>query len=515
MMELVINSSPKAVDIAVLRDKKLIELHQESFEQEFAVGDIYLGKIHKIVSGLNAAFVDVGYEKDAFLHYHDLGPQIRSMSKFVKDTRRGKQGGSNLMNVSREPDIDKHGTIDQVLKQGQEIMVQIDKEPISTKGPRIGAEISIPGRYLVLVPFSDRVSVSSRINDPAEKDRLKRLLRSIKPKNFGVIVRTNAEGKKVADLDKDLKDLLHKWKGAYNTLKKAKNPSKILGELSRTSALLRDILNNSFEKITVDDPEIYEEVVEFLVKKIPDAKNKVDLYKGKESIFDKTGVSKQIKTSFGRTVSSKSGVYLVIEHTEALHVIDVNSGNRTKSQNDQETNALEVNLEAAEEVARQLRLRDMGGIIVVDFIDMKNPENRKKLHQKMKEFMEDDKAKHSVLAPSKFGLVQITRQRVRPETNVKTQETCPSCNGTGVSSASLKLIDDIETQLRYVIKDLKKKKVTVAVHPYLEAYLTRGILSKRAKWQMNMGGRIKIRSAASLAMLEYHFYDGKNEEIQL
>lgn len=515
MMELVINSSPKAVDIAVLRDKKLIELHQESLEQEFAVGDIYLGKIHKIVAGLNAAFVDVGYEKDAFLHYHDLGPQIRSLNKFVKDTRRGKQGGSNLLNITREADIDKHGTIDKVLKQGQEIVVQIDKEPISTKGPRIGSEISIPGRYLVLVPFSDRVSVSSRIEDAAEKDRLRRLLKSIKPKNFGVIVRTNAEGKKVAELDKDLKDLLAKWKGTYNTLKKAKNPSKILGELSRTSAILRDILNNSFEKITVDDSEIYDEIVAYLEKKIPDAKKMVDLYKGKESIFDKTGVSKQIKTSFGRTVSSKSGIYLIIEHTEALHVIDVNSGNRTKSEKDQETNALEVNIEAAEEIARQLRLRDMGGIIVVDFIDMKSADNRKMLHQKMKEFMADDKAKHSVLAPSKFGLVQITRQRVRPETNVKTTETCPSCNGTGVSSASLKLVDQIETELRHIIKDKKIKKVAVAVHPYLEAYLTRGIMSKRVKWQMNLGGRIKIRPAASLAMLEYHFYDPKNNLIDV
>lgn len=515
MNEIVIRSGPSEVVIALLKDKKLIELHKENFNKEFAVGDIYLGKINRVVPGLNAAFVGVGYEKDAFLHYHDLGPQVRSLNKFLQHSRRGKQNTHSLGYFKREKDIVKTGTIDTVLKAQQEVLVQIDKEPISTKGPRISSELSLPGRYLVLVPFSDRVSVSQRIADKDEKDRLKRLVTSIRPKNFGVIIRTNAVGKKVADLDKDLKDLLNKWKNLHNNLRDTSPPSKILGELSRTSALLRDILNDSFESITVDNDEIYEEIVDYVERKVPGNKSKVKLYEGKLPIFDKMGIAKQIKASFGRTVTLKSGIYLIIEHTEALHVIDVNSGNRSKSDSDQETNALEVNLEAADEIARQLRLRDMGGIIVIDFIDMKNSDNRKKLYNRMKEAMAEDKAKHAVLPPSKFGLIQITRQRVRPETNVTTNETCASCNGTGTSSASVLLVDEIESQIRFLASDKGYKSLRVSVHPYVASFINKGLISKRRKWQWAHKVSLKVQAAASLPMLEYRFFDKKNNKITL
>lgn len=516
MNEIVVKSNSSELLIAFLKDKKLVELHKESFDKEFAVGDIYLGKVHKVVPGLNAAFVDVGYDKDAFLHYHDLGPQIKSLNKYVSLSKKGKQNSHNLGYFRPEKDIEKNGEIKNVIQANDEILVQIDKEPISTKGPRIGSEVSLPGRYLVLVPFSDRVSVSQRVTDKEEKKRLKTLVSSIKPKGFGVIVRTNAAEKKVAELDKDLKDLLVKWKKIHKALHNARPPKKILGELSRTSALLRDILNDSFEQITVDNEEIYEEIETYLDQKLPEAKKKLKLYNDKMPVFDKMGISKQIKSSFGSTVTLKSGIYLIIEHTEALHVIDVNSGNRSKSSNDQETNALEVNLEAADEIARQLRLRDMGGIIVVDFIDMKKAENRKLLYNRMKDAMADDKAKHVVLQPSRFGLVQITRQRVRPETNITTQEKCASCNGSGQSNASVLLVDEIESNLRYLTKDLKHKKLRLNVHPYVAAFINKGWLwSKKNKWKKEYGVKLTVGEADSVPMLDYHFFDKNDHKIEL
>ena len=517
MNEIVVKSSSSEILIAFLKDKKLIELHNESFDKEYAVGDIYLGKVGKIVPGLNAAFVDVGYDKDAFLHYHDLGPQVRSLNKYVSLSKKGKQNSHNLGYFRPEKDIEKNGYIRDVIQGNDEILVQIDKEPISTKGPRIGSEVSLPGRYLVLVPFSDRVSVSQRVSDKEEKKRLKTLVSSIKPKGFGVIIRTNAAGKKVAELDRDLKDLLAKWQKIHKGLKDARAPKKILGELSRTSALLRDILNDSFEQITVDNEEIHEEIETYLDQKLPDAKNKLKLYKGQSPVFDKMGISKQIKASFGNTVTLKSGIYLIIEHTEALHVIDVNSGNRSKSSNDQETNALEVNLEAADEIARQLKLRDMGGIIVVDFIDMKKAENRKQLYHRMKDAMADDKAKHVVLQPSRFGLIQITRQRVRPETNITTNEKCPSCNGSGQSDASVLLVDEIESNLRYLTTDLKHKKLRLNVHPYVAAYINKGFFfsSKKSKWKREYGVNLAVDESASIPMLDYHFYDKNDHKIEM
>ena len=512
--ELVINSTPSEVIIALLNDKKLIEIHREKRNNAFSVGDIYLGKVKKVMPGLNAAFVDVGYEKDAFLHYLDLGPQIGSLNKFMKLTRSGKQNYSSLLYFKMEGDISKGGKINQLVQSGQEILVQIAKEPISTKGPRISSEISLPGRYIVLVPFSDRVSVSQKIKNPEEKERLKTLMHSIKPKNFGVIIRTVAENKKVAELDADMKDLMSKWEICFGELKTAKAPHKILGELDRTSAFLRDMLNASFNNIHVNDPVLFDEMKTYLQTIAPDKEKIIKLYKGDLPVFEAFGIEKQIKALFGRTVNMKSGAYLIVEHTEALHVIDVNSGNRAKSDNTQEANALEVNLEAASEIARQLRLRDMGGIIVVDFIDLHDAGNRKLLYQKMKEEMATDKAKHTVLPPSKFGLIQITRQRVRPEMEISTTEKCPACNGTGEIQASILLIDEIENNLRYILKEQNESNVTLAVHPFIGAYLTQGILSIQNKWFLKYKKRIKIKPITAYHALEYHFLNSNQEEIK-
>ncbi len=513
--ELVINSTSSEVINALLEDKKLVELHREKSNSAFSVGDIYLGRVKKIMPGLNAAFVDVGHEKDAFLHYLDLGPQVNSFNKFVKTTRSGKQNHASLMYFKPEGDIEKVGKISSILQSGQEIMVQIAKEPISTKGPRISSEISLAGRYVVLVPFSDRVSVSQKIKNFEEKDRLKNLINNIKPKNFGVIVRTVAENKKVAELEADLKDLVGKWDSIFNELKTAKPPHKILGELDRTSAFLRDMLNASYNNIHVNDVVLYEEMKTYLHTIAPEKEKILKLYKGDVPIFETFGIERQIKSLFGRTVNMKSGAYLIIEHTEALHVIDVNSGTRAKSENTQEANALEVNLEAASEIARQLRLRDMGGIIVVDFIDMHDPENRRLLFQKMKDEMAADKAKHTILPPSKFGLIQITRQRVRPEMDIKTTEKCPACHGSGEIQASINIVDEIENTLRYILKEQNESSITITTHPFIESYLKKGLFSLRLKWMLRYKKNIKIKSAMAYHMLEYHFFGSSGEEIKI
>jgi ribonuclease G len=513
--ELIIDSNASEVVMALMEDKLLVELHKERRNNSYSVGDIYLGKVKKIISGLNAAFVDVGYEKDAFLHYLDLGSQVNSLNKYTKLAMAGKTRVLPMENFILEKEIEKTGKITSVLTANHPVLVQIAKEPISTKGPRITSEISLAGRYLVLVPFSDRISVSQKIQSTEEKNRLKRLVQSIKPKNFGVIIRTIAEGKMVADLDADLNNLISKWYSIAEKLSTAKPPRLVLGELNRSSAMLRDLLNESFNSIHVNDQMIYEELRDYIKTIAPDKIDILKLHKGKASIFDHLGIEKQIKGSFGKIVSIKSGAYLIIEHTEALHVIDVNSGQRMSSDNTQEANALDVNLEAAAEIARQLRLRDMGGIIVIDFIDLVQPSNRRKLYEKMKEEMKKDRAKHNILPPSKFGLVQITRQRVRSETNVEILEKCPACGGSGKIKPSIILLDEIESNLRYLIQDQNEKSLTLRVHPFIYAYLTKGLLSVKTKWFFKYKKWINIYPSNSYHFLEYRFFNKLDDEIKL
>ncbi len=520
-IELIIDSAPNEVVIAFLKNGRLIELHREKSNNSFSVGDVYLGKIRKVVPSLNAAFVNVGYEKDAFLHYLDLGPQFSSLNKFVKRTITRKLPTHDLTEFPMEKDIDKNGKIANVLSSSQNILVQVAKEPISSKGPRLTSEITLAGRFVVLVPFSNKISLSQKISDPAERERLKRLISSIRPKNFGVIIRTVAQNKKVAELDADLKGLVAKWEACYKALKSSRPPKKVLGELDRTAAIVRDMMDATFNNIHVNDAGLAEEIKSYLRTIAPEKEGIVKLYNGRNGIFDHFGIQKQIKASFGKHVSMKSGAYLIIEHTEAMHVIDVNSGNRKSPSKNQEENAIEVNLEAAEEIARQLRLRDMGGIIAVDFIDMSQAANRKKLFNGLKEFLREDRAKHNLIPPSKFGVVEITRQRVRPEMDIKTSETCPVCKGSGEVQATILLIDEIENNLRYLVEEKKIKELTLAVHPFVEAYLTKtngflglgGSISK--KWSKKWGQKINIHSATAYNFLDYRFLNGGNEEIKV
>jgi ribonuclease G len=514
--ELIISAAQNGSRIALLKDKQLVEFHEEQEGSQFMVGDIYVGTVKKVIQGLNAAFIDIGYEKDAFLHYLDLGPQFGSLQKFIKLVRAKKITGGKLDKFHAEKDIDKHGKITQQLTKGQLVAVQVVKEPISTKGPRLSAELSIAGRYLVLVPFSTSVSVSKRIASSEERKRLQRIIQSIKPEGFGVIIRTVAEGKETAELDKDLRNLVKTWQEGMDRLVTANPREKIIGELSKTSSILRDLLNESFDNVTVDDKKIFDEVRAYIQTIAPDKEKIVKLYTGKAKIFEHFGIERQIKSAFGQTVSLKGGGYLIIEHTEALHVIDVNSGNKSTREENQETTALSVNLEAAREIARQLRLRDMGGIIVVDFIDMRSAENKRLIHQKMKDEMgASDRAKHTVLPLSKFGLMQITRERVRPQMNIITKEVCPTCNGTGSISASILITDQIEQHIEHLFVKQNEKQLVLALHPFLYAYYTKGIFSKRVKMFWKYKRWVTIVKDSSLGITEFHFLNRDGEEIEL
>ncbi|HZY39549.1 MAG TPA: Rne/Rng family ribonuclease [Mucilaginibacter sp.] len=513
--ELIIDSSPSGTTIALLQDKQLVELHKEQVTNNYTVGDLYLGRIKKIMPGLNAAFVDVGYEKDAFLHYLDLGPQVQSLLKLTKQVRSGGYQSKLLDNFKLDPDINKSGKISEVLSKNQLIPVQIAKEPISTKGPRLSSDISIAGRYVVLVPFSEVTSISKKIKSNTERNRLRKIVESIKPKHFGVIIRTVSEGKGVAELQKDLLDLISKWESFVTRLPTIEPSKKVLGEIDRTSTLLRDILNPDFQHIYVNDGALQEEIRSYIHEISPEMDGIVRLHKNNLPIFEHYGIDKQIKSAFGKTVNLAGGAYLVIEHTEALHVIDVNSGNRTANKENQEENAFQVNKEAAKEIARQLRLRDMGGIVVIDFIDMHRPNNRKDLFDYLRGEMAHDRAKHTILPPSKFGLVQITRQRVRPEMNIVTTEVCPACNGTGVIRPTILLIDDIETNFNYILVEQNEKSITLCVHPYIEAYLKQGFISRQWKWYFKYKQWIKVKSNPAYQITEFHFFSGKDEEIKL
>ncbi len=505
--ELIIRSNDGTdIDYALLRDGKLMELYKDEVSNDFAVGDIFLASIGKTLSGLNAAFVNVGHKKDGFLHYHDLGPQVNSLYNFIKRVKSGREKDFTLKNFRLDKDIHKDGNIDDVLKTKQQLLVQIVKEPISTKGPRLSSEISIAGRYLVLVPFSDRVSVSQKISNIKEKDRLKKLVRSIKPKGFGVIVRTVAQDKKQEELHKDLETSLERWVSLCKQIKVAKTPTKILGELNRTSSLLRDILNDSFTSIVTDNAKVADEVREYISEIAPEKESIVKLHKSQYPIFEKFRIERQIKTAFGKTVSMSKGAYLVIEHTEALHVIDVNSGNRSNRAKSQADTALEVNLIAATEIARQLQLRDMGGIIVVDFIDMHRAEDRQALFDHLKKQMKFDRTKHKVLPPTKFGLVQITRQRVRAELIIKTREENPS--KAAEVEAPIAMVDKISNVLDRRISSRNDGKFAIHVHPFIAAYLKEGVPSLRMKWAIKHKKWIKIIPRDAYKYLEFRI---KNE----
>lgn len=512
--ELIINAAGDAVEIALLEDKKLVELHYEHGSSQFAVGDLYLGKIKKLMPGLNAAFVDVGFEKDAFLHYTDLSPYFKSLVKFTKQSIDGNtQWGEDFGKFQNEQEIVKTGKITDVMQGKPEVLVQILKEPISSKGPRLSCEISLPGRFVVVTPFNDVVSISRKIHSAEERKRLQKIVEAIKPKNFGVIVRTAAEGKNTAELHADLLELESMWRSIQKNLKGAKAADIILSEQDKTTSILRDLLSESFQRIVINDKKMVNETKEYIARIAPEQEEIVTYHGASQPVFDQFGITKQVKASFGKTVNLDSGSYLIIEHTEAMHVIDVNSGTRSGDAN-QEQSALQTNLEAAKEIARQMRLRDLGGIIIIDFIDMRLPENRKALVEAMEGFMATDRAKHTVLPISKFGLMQITRQRLRPELKISTSEVCPTCKGTGKVGPSILLVDDIEKDFKYLINQ-GHRDLALHVHPIMAAYLTKGVFfsSQIWKWYRTYKVKLKVVSDANAPITHYQFYDLKTDDL--
>lgn len=514
--ELIVDVKASEVQIALLEDSRLVSLQKEARNIAYAVGDIYLAKVKKLMPGLNAAFVNVGYEKDAFLHYLDLGSHFLSYAEFVQQTIDNPKNPPILSKIKLKPDINKHGSVTDVLEPGRNLLVQIVKEPISSKGPRLTTELSFTGRYMVLIPFSDKISISQKITSTEEKVRLRQLVASIKPKNFGVIVRTSAEGKRVAELNHELNTLVQCWNDMLDKTRRAEAPALVFEEESRIVGMLRDVFSPSFESIIVNDAEVYRQILKYVQLIAPERADIVKLYDKDVPLFDHYGITRQIKSSFGKTVSFRSGAYIIIEHTEALHVIDVNSGNRSRAAADQESNALEVNLRAADEIARQLRLRDMGGIIVVDFIDMAKAEHRQQLYDHMREIMANDRARHNILPLSKFGLMQITRQRVRPVLDIHTEETCPSCYGKGEIQPSLLFTDTLYEKLDTLVNHLKMSNFIMYVHPYVEGYLKRGwLMSIYAKWRRSLGGKFKIIADESLAYLQYRVVNSDGVELDL
>lgn len=512
--ELIISHEGEQSKIALLEDGRLFELHEQEDKSDFVVGDLFIGKVKKLAPNLNAAFVSIGYEKDAFLHYQDLGPQFLTYKKFLQDTVSKKQQNSSLKNFEIQKEINKNGTIDKVLAKDDSVILQITKEPISTKGPRISTQISLTGRFLVLIPFDKSVSISKKIGNSEEKTRLKTLIESIKPEGFGVIIRTVAEGKKVAELHNDMNQLIQKWETTFKNLQKNKVPSKVLSEEDKASAILRDNFNADFVSIICDDEQMVDDMRNYIEVIAPERKNIVQFYDKPIPLMEYYNVEKQLKQSFGKHVNipSSKGAYLVIEHTEALHVIDVNSGNNLSSGagSSNKEHALTVNKMAATEIARQLRLRDMGGIIVVDFIDMINADHRRDLYEHFKEEMSRDKARHKILPPSKFGLIQLTRQRTRPEKVIKTQEDNPNIDGEIL--APIVVVEKMEEVIRTLIQT-EKGKLFLHVHPFVEAYLTKGLMSIQTKWYLKYKKWVTIIPRDSFKYLEYKLINSKKEEL--
>ncbi len=512
--DLIVDVRASEVQLALMENNRLIELNKEStLDHSYSVGDVFLGRVKKVLPALNAAFVDIGDSKEAFIHYLDMGLYFNAFDTFVRKSNTNTQLKDLYSSINLGPILGKEGRIDDVLKAGQMIIVQIVKEPISTKGSRLTSEISLAGRNIVLLPFAEKVSVSQKISSKEEKRRLETLVSSILPKNYGAIIRTAAEGKNAAVLVAELRSLLEKWEESWSKIARNKGVSLLFTEYSKTTTILRDLLNDSFSNVHVNDKKIFEETKKYISLISPEQEKIVKLYDGKEPIFDHFEVTRQIKSSFGKVVPLKQGAYLVIETTEALNVIDVNSGIRSKT-NDQEENTFEVNKFAAEEIVRQLRLRDMGGIVIIDFIDMEKPEHRNELFKYMQTLMSGDRAKHNILPLTKFGLMQLTRQRIRPVTTIDTQETCPVCHGSGKISSTAVIDEQIERSLAYLAKEKGHKKLTLRVSPILGSYLSRGLRSYIKKWKKKYVCKIDVVEMTDFSVLQFEFYDKNGEKLE-
>lgn len=490
--QIIIHSSGNQTRIALIEDNELAQLFIESEENQRTVGNIYVARVHKVMSGIRAAFIDMGTPKDAFLHFSDAGDHLdeyvsklngpKAIPNYAKNDIKNKE---NLSNVQKQILAGK------VLKPGQKLLVQIVKEPIGSKGPRVSTDITIAGRFLVLIPMGDYIAVSKKINNYKERRRLKGVLNNMVPDGFGVIVRTVAQGQNEKALEEDLRNVLKKWEGIVEKLDDAKPPSLLYRDLNMTESLIRDLFAKNYDRVLIDDPKMHKQIKSYVGQIAPQMVPNVKLYKGKEHIFDFMKIAHDVNSIFSPRVRMKSGGYLIFEQTEAMYVVDVNSGPYAAKER-QEDNSLKTNLEAAREVAKQLRLRDIGGIIVVDFIDLRDDRNRKKIYDELKKEFKKDPAKTNVIGMSDFGLVQITRQRIRPSVVNSVSKVCPMCGGSGNVVSQDTILTDIDSWISKFKHGTEYRSVDLYVNPFLESLLTKGLLSTRWKWMLKYLSLIHI-----------------------
>ena len=528
--DIIINSTANEHRIAILEDGRLAELFVETPGKDRNVGDIYFGRVAKVMPGIRAAFIDIGLQQDAFLHFSDIGHieeystlfdedddedeegNGATSSERANDASKGNNGGTNSDHAPG-PDVavaperrsrDHRQEAPVNLQKGQEILVQITKEPVGKKGVRVRSALSLPGRFLVLLPFDGKVGVSKKVSNFKEKRRLRKLVRSFLPQGFGAIIRTVAEGKSEELIKQDLDELTKTWNTIEKGVKTEKAPSLIYKDMNTTSSVIRDLFSDSVEHVVVDDKKLFKEIKSYVQWMSPDMLDRVEHYHEKEPIFDKYGVEKDIQSLLSKKVWLKSGGYLFIEKTEAMTVIDVNSG-RYAAKKEQEQNSLRTNLEAAREVCRQLRLRDNGGLIVVDFIDLDDEKNKKKIYDEMKKELRKDRAKMTVLPMTEFGLVQITRQRIRQSIQLSFSEACPTCGGTGLVQSKATTINQIERWIKRFKSESREFRLELRVNPTIAQYLSHGTISRMTKIQFNFFVKVKLIPDSSLAMEDFRF----------
>jgi ribonuclease G len=533
------NVTANQVRIAITEDGKLAELFVEAPEKERLVGDVYLGKVARIMPGIKAAFIDIGLRQDAFLHFSDIGSTLEEYSELLGEepeidtqeepeevasavgsvpqgstSRREQQGRDGRGRDGREPHGRGHDRLEHPekhLQSGQDIIVQVTKEPVGKKGVRVTSEVSLPGRFLVLLPFDGKVGVSKRIGNFKEKRRLRKLVRSILPDGFGAIIRTVAEGKDEQTLKNDLDQLINTWREVEKTVKTEEAPALIYKDMSTTSSVIRDLFSNDVQRVTVDSKRLYREIRTYVNLTSPSLVDKIELYKGKEPVFDVFGIEKEIVTAMSRKVWLKSGGYVIIEQTEAMVVVDVNSG-RYAAKKEQELNSLQTNLEASREIVRQIRLRDIGGLIVIDFIDLDDEKNRKKVYDELRKEFRKDRAKVTVLPMTEFGLVQITRQRIRQSVLHSFTEPCPTCAGTGLVQSKSSILSHIERWIRRFKSEAKEFRLILKVHPTIATHLSEGSLSRLRKMMVKYFVLIKLEADATLAVDEFKFISKKQNK---
>jgi ribonuclease G len=513
--QIIIHAAGKQTRIALLENGELAQLFIESPENQRTVGDIYLAEVRKVMGGIRAAFIDMNTPKDAFLHFSDLGEHLDDYLVMLNGKEvLAKESMAKLADIraSKDPNqTNKSGTnteeqnlLGNMLKPGQKVLVQIVKEPIGSKGPRVSTNISIAGRFLVLIPMGDYVAVSKRIKSYKERRVLRQTVADLLPDGFGVIVRTVAEGQDSKMIEEDLKDVLEKWNNIMKDVHTAKPPALLHRDLEMTESLVRDLFAKDFDRILVDDPKMHKSLRSYVSKIAPSMLPNIELYKGSGHIFDHMRIMQDVESVFSPRVKMPSGGYLIFEQTEAMYVVDVNSG-RYAAKKAQEDNSLKTNLEAAREIAKQLRLRDIGGIIVVDFIDLRDDVNRKKVYDELKKEFRKDRAKTNLLPMSDFGLVQITRQRIRPSVVKSVSRVCPMCGGGGSIVSQNTLLSDIEAWLHKFKNATRYRSVDLLINPYMKGMLAKGWVSQHFKWMMKYRLRIGLIEDQTLSMNDYKF----------